>query len=141
MSIEGKLRSYYITTVASVLFAVIGFSYNAWRLEVSEDNSNIRTAAFQVLVELADFEQVLYAGFYDGDNVRGSPRMGWVKVGLIKDLSVLISPEVQNSAKQLQRQWQTSWQQAATSQAAVDQLVAEVDSVRNEIQRVLVGLN
>ena len=53
MDLENKLKAYYATAILGVVFAVIGFTYNAWRLEVSEDNTNIRTAAFAVLNELA----------------------------------------------------------------------------------------
>ena len=44
-SLETKLRIYYITATFSLLFAVVGFSYNAWRMEVSEKNNNIRVPA------------------------------------------------------------------------------------------------
>lgn len=62
-----------------LVFAVIGFSYNAWRLESSEKNNNVRLAAFTVITELAQLEQLVYAAHYDQDPVNGSPRKGWVK--------------------------------------------------------------
>ena len=78
------------TAVVSLVFAVTGFSYNAWRLEQSEENNIVRDASFQVLTELAEFEQVIYINHYDGDSIAGSPRLGWVKIGLVNDLSMLI---------------------------------------------------
>ena len=135
-----RLRNYYLATIFSVLFAVVGFSYNAWRLEVSEDNYNIRTASFEVLKELAMFEQVLYAAHYDKDLTNGSPRLGWVKIGLIHDLSRLISPEVHQQAKQLRALWQDKWQTLNEDQQSVDLLVKQTDQVRNEINDTLVSL-
>lgn len=99
--LKKKLRLYYITTIFSLLFAVVGFSYNTWRLEVSEDNNNVRTASFEVLKSLSEFEQVIFAAHYDQDDDAGNPRLGWIKIGLIVDLSGLISPEVESSAVQL----------------------------------------
>jgi hypothetical protein len=78
--LKKKLRLYYITTIFSLVFAVVGFSYNAWRLEVSKDNNNIRTASFEVLKNLAEFEQVLFSAHYDQDEVSGNPRLGWIKI-------------------------------------------------------------
>jgi hypothetical protein len=42
MNLENELIGYYTTALLGLVFAIVGFSYNAWRLEVSEDNSNIR---------------------------------------------------------------------------------------------------
>ena len=63
MKLVHKLKAYYLTAILSLVFAVIGFSYNAWRLEATEDNSNIRTASFEVLGELAELEHVIYAAY------------------------------------------------------------------------------
>lgn len=32
---------------------------------------------------LSEFEQVIYANHYDLNDVEGSPRLGWVKIGLV----------------------------------------------------------
>ena len=53
-SLQSKLKAGYITAVSRLLFALIRFAYNAWRLEVSEDNNNLRTAAFALM----DYEQI-----------------------------------------------------------------------------------
>jgi len=98
MELEDKLKVYYVTAIFSVVFAVVGFSYNAWRLEVTEDNSNIRAASFEVLTVLAELEQIIYAAHYDKDTKEGSPRKGWVKIGLIVDLDSLISKSSEEQA-------------------------------------------
>ncbi|MBL4621214.1 MAG: hypothetical protein JKY89_02340, partial [Immundisolibacteraceae bacterium] len=131
-ALETKLRAYYITAVSGVLFALIGFSYNAWRLEVSEDNNNIRTAAFAVLTELAELEQLIYLAHYDHSNA--SPRTGWVKAGLIVDPSGLISEPVQQQATALRQSWTQRWQRFPADRTATDELVAAIDAVRVEIK-------
>ena len=134
---EKKLTLYYITAILSLLFAAVGFSYNAWRLEATEDNSNIRTAAFEVLNTLAEFEQIIYAAHYDKDMVEGSPRKGWIKLGLIVDLSVLISKSVEEASLKLKNSWSDNWEKIPDSQTATTQIAADIDQVRKEIQRVL----
>jgi len=140
MDVENKLRIYYITAIFSVMFAVIGFSYNAWRLELSEENNNVRTASFQMLNELAQLEQIIYAAHYDKDKQAGNPRTGWVKVGLIVDLSLLIDPSVHQQAKNLHTGWSDNWERITTQTSTVDDLVIRIEKVREQVKQVLYGL-
>lgn len=141
MDLERKLTNYYITAIMGVVFAVLGFTYNTWRLEVSEDNNNIRTASFAVLTELAELEQIIYAAHYDKNNVEGSPRRGWVKVGLIVDLSSLINKSVNKQSLHLKDAWSASWSVIANNRDATDQLVVEINSVRDAIKTELTKLD
>ena len=140
IDIENKLRIYYITVIFSVIFAVVGFSYNAWRLELSEENSNIRTASFQVLNELAELEQIIYAAHYDKDNIAGNPRVAWVKVGLIVDLSLLIDISVHLQAEELHKAWSNNWEQLASKESVAKDLVSEIDKVRQQVKQMLHNL-
>ncbi len=140
MEINRKLQIFYITSVFSMIFAVLGFGYNAWRMEITEDNSNIRTAAFEVLTELSEMQQMIYAAHYDKDLQEGSPRKIWVKVGLIVDLSGLISAQVETEAMQLESVWSESWQQLNSDETKALALVSQIDSVRNEIKMTLKNL-
>lgn len=140
MDMEHKFRAYYLTAIFSLLFAVIGFSYNTWRLEVTEDNNNVRMAAFEVLVRLSDLEQLIYSAHYDQDPVEGNPRKGWVMIGLMVDLSTLISPSVEQQAVQLKDRWANSWETMTHDRAVTDALVNAIESVRAEIKTVLRSL-
>lgn len=139
-TLKSKLKLYYITTIFSLIFAIVGFSYNAWRLEVSEDNNIIRTASFEVLKNLAEFEQIIFAAHYDQDENLGNPRFGWVKVGVIVDLSSLISPEVEGSALLLKQRWNDSWSTINASQHDIDFLIKQIDEVRHQIKATLADL-
>lgn len=141
MDLETKLKTYYITAILGVLFAVIGFSYNAWRLEATEDNNNIRTASFEVLKELSELEQIIYSGFYDRNISEGSPRKGWVKVGLIVDLSSLISDSVKLRSIELHQTWSEHWNLFSSQQTSTDRLISDIDEIRSEIKLVLKTLN
>lgn len=137
-----KNQNLYLLTVSfSVLFALIGFTYNVWRMEVSEENNTIRTACFEMLINLSSLEQLIYTAYYDGDERAGSPRKGWVKVGLITDLSALADDAVRNKTSELKAVWSENWSTIATTQASVDKTVKAIDSVRVEIKRLLESLN
>jgi len=136
-----RFNSYYLTAILGLVFAVIGFSYNAWRLESSEKNNNIRLAAFTVITELAHLEQLIYAAHYDQDLINGSPRKGWVKVGLIVDLSFLIDDTVQLQADALKLTWQNNWQSIHSDRQAIDQVIENIDRIRQSIKIKLISLN
>ncbi|MFT7560700.1 MAG: hypothetical protein ACI93R_002622 [Flavobacteriales bacterium] len=138
--IQRKMHSYYLTAIASVIFAVVGFSYNAWRMEASENNSNLRTAAFQIILELAEFEQILYSAHYDKDPIEGSPRKAWVKVGLVNELSMLMHKPVQDRAQELVDTWQKHWP-TLEEKTSIDVLVKKVDALRTEIRNGIEALD
>jgi len=141
MNLKTKLRNYYFTAIFSVFFALAGFSYNTWRMEITEDNNNTRTAAFEVLIVLAEFEQILYTAHYDKNTVDGSARIGWVKIGLATDLSALISPAVEVKMEMLTGLWSESWSRIENDGDAVDELVSAVTDIRMQIKTILKSLN
>lgn len=139
--IEKKLTFYYVISLFSLLIAIAGFSYNTWRLEVSEENTTIRTAAFEVFNHLAEFEQIIYTAHYDQNPTLGNPRLAWVKVGVIVDLSMLISSDTEQQAIDLKSLWQSTWQKVAGEEKAVDALIIEIDQLRTLIKNELAQLN
>ena len=134
------IRIYYATAWLSLILALAGFSYNAWRLERSEENSNLRSAAFQLLSELSELKQIMYASHYDHNQVEGSPRRGWVKVGLIDDLGMLMGEDVALASAELKAQWSADWDQVATDRASVQSLVERLDAVRTAVKARLAHL-
>lgn len=134
------MKVYQATALFSVLFALMGFTYNVWRMEVTERNSNVREAAFETLLQLAELEQLVFAAHYDQDPVAGNPRTGWVKVGLINDLGSSCSPEVAAAAAELKSVWGRHWEPLPQERDAADAIVAAIDGVRAEVQAVLNSL-
>jgi len=129
-----------MTSIFSMIVAVIGFSYNAWRMELTEDNNNIRTASFEVLTVLAELEQVIYAAHYDKNMQDGNPRKAWVKVGLIVDLSSLISVQVEKDATDLRNLWGKSWNLVNDDESVTKKLIVQMDKVRISIKKDLKNL-
>ena len=56
--LERRLRWYQAATLFSVMFALLGFSYNVWRMEQTEHNSSVREASFEMLLQLAELERI-----------------------------------------------------------------------------------
>lgn len=132
-----RFRIYQLTLIFSLVFTLLGFSYNVWRMEASETNNNIRTACFEVLIELAELEQLVYAAHYDKNSLEGNPRKGWVKIGLINDLSSLTNHKVAKQSAALKQSWMANWQKMTSNNTSAQAIVASADNVRSEIKMLL----
>lgn len=136
-----RMQAYQATALFSVLFALLGFSYNVWRMEISEQNNNVRTASFEMLKELSELEQLVYIAHYDQDLQAGSPRKGWIKVGLINELSLLLDPQVAMQAKALHGVWSAHWPTLHDQQASAEAVVNAIEQVRTALRQVLINLD
>lgn len=141
MQFRSKLQAYYLTAILGVVIATLGFAYNTWRLENSENNNNIRTAAFESFKALAELEQIIFTLHYDRNTVDGSPRKAWVQVGLVNDLSIIVSDEVSHEADKLLQLWQQNWPSVASDKSVVDKLIRQIDLTRAAIKNTLLSLN
>ncbi|AOT11057.1 hypothetical protein [Pseudoalteromonas luteoviolacea] len=140
MKMKQKLHLYQVSVIFSMVFALVGFSYNTWRLEASEYNNNVRLACFEILKELAALEQLLYIAHYDNDMQTASPRKGWVKVGLIKDFSYLTNQNVQTSSNSLHQTWSKKWESISSDSHSIEVIVKDIDKVRSDIKQLLTSL-
>ncbi len=136
-TLQNKIITYQVIVVISFIFGVVGFVYNNWRYEHNENNNNIRIASFQILQELSSLEQIIYANHYDHDTIKGSPRDGWVKVGLISDLSLFISPSCEEAATELKVEWEGSWHMIDKDQKVTNRLIVKIDKVKSITRNVL----
>lgn len=138
--ITKRLKVYLITSILSILLTLAGFSYNVYRLEQSEINSNIRTSSFEILKELANLEQIVYAAYYEKDFKLGNPRTGWVKVGIIQDLSLICFDKEATSSKKLFLTWKNNWETMGTNQDSVNKIIDSIEDIRIDIRRILQNL-
>ena len=140
MEFEQRFRAYYITTIVSIIISISSFSYNTWRLEVSEKNNTIRTASFEIIKNLAELEQVVFMLHYDKNSVEGSPRIGWVKIGLITDLSSLTHKGIQTSSLHLKEVYSDNWENIKEDINATKHVVDAIEALRKSIQIELTHL-
>lgn len=101
----------------------------------------MRSASFELLLQLSELEGVIYAAHYDQNTVEGNPRKGWIKVNLIADLSMIAEPEVSKSANALKMEWQENWQTLSRDKASAMNLVEAIDNTRDEVRHLLSQLN
>ena len=141
MATSHKLNLYHLTVIFSVLFTLVGFSYNVWRMELTEKNSNIRTACFEMLLELSALEQLVYSAHYDQDPLEGNPRKGWVKVTLINDLGALTTPKIQQQTLVLKNTWSEHWPTMVSHLNSTNTIITAIDAVRSEITLSLNSLD
>lgn len=138
--IKRREQIFQITAIFSMLFALIGFSYNVWRMEVSEYNSTMRSASFELLLQLSELEGIIYAAYYDKDPVAGNPRNGWIKVNLVADLSMITEPNLQAATQALKQSWQTNWDTINHDETSVTKVINRIDDTRKEVRLLLLKL-
>ena len=139
-TIREQLRSNAVA-ITSLFIALASLSYNTWRNERTEHNRNVRTAAFEILTKLADFERVVFLAHYDHDSSNGNPRIGWTYVIVINDLSEVLPASVPPAAAELRRVWQDNWEGLAGSDdAAVDRIDASINRLRSATLETLRSL-
>ncbi|GIU50368.1 hypothetical protein TUM4438_36130 [Shewanella sairae] len=134
---EQTISVFQLTAVFSMLFALVGFSYNVWRMEITEYNNNVRSASFELLLQLSELESIVYAAHYDKDPVQGNPRQGWVKVNLIADLSMITEPELSVAAEELKLSWQSNWQLLPEDETSAQAVVSKIDDTRAHVRQLL----
>lgn len=110
MSGIGQQVRNHAVALISLVVALTSLSYNTWRNERTEHNRNIRTATFEILTKLAEFERVVFLAQYDRDPQGGNPRIGWTYVIVMKDLSQVVPPAVAVEADHLQKVWRDDWE-------------------------------
>lgn len=135
-----RISIFQTTAIFSMLFALVGFSYNVWRMEITEYNSNMRSASFELLLQLSELEAIIYSAHYDKNTIDGNPRKGWIKVGLIEDLSMITEPHVQQSAQELHASWQENWHTMTESEASAQAIITHVDKMRLEVRKLIRNL-
>ena len=63
-SILEQLRRNTVAVI-SLVVAISSLSYNTWRNEATEENRNLRVAAFEILLKLGELQQVVFHSHYD----------------------------------------------------------------------------
>src|SRR5260221_4055327 len=109
-NIRSQLRNNAIALI-SLLVALTSVTYSTWRDERTEHNRNIRSATFQILMKLADFERIVFLAHYDRDQANGNPRIGWTDVIAIHDLATVSPAPLESRASTLREVWRDNWEQ------------------------------
>jgi len=130
-----------IIALISVLIAVSALFYSTWRLEVTEENRNIRIASFESLRTLTDLQLLIDYAYYDKDAERGNPIKGWSYVIYVNDLSETISPDVKIKSDKLYQSWQEHWKNISTQTEAQKAITSIIAQTRESILAAMKSLD
>ncbi len=95
----------------SIFIAVSALAYNTWRNETTEEQRNIRHAAFRVLEDLGELQEVVDSRYYylAFDNEIGSEGelriRGFGSVAMVRDLMMLMPEPGPSAGEALHQIW------------------------------------
>lgn len=125
----------------SLFVALTGLAYNTWRNEATEAHRNVRQAAFVMLAELGELQQVVDRRFYAGKADDVNRISGWGKVALLRDVSMLVSPAASRQAALLFHTWESQLDRMDGGDPAAERAVSmAIAATREQVLRDLEAL-
>lgn len=125
----------------SLVVALSGLAYNTWRNETTEAHRNTRQAAFVLLEQLGELQQVADLRYYAGKRTDTNRISGWGKVTMIRDMGMLVSAETSRQGAQLFGVWQRDVDGLDAGEAGAEQRVtAAIVTLREQVLRDLDAL-
>jgi hypothetical protein len=139
LSLRSQLKSNAIALI-SLIVALGSLGYSTWRNERTEQNRNVRQAAFQQLVALGQLKQLVYHAHYDHDPNSGNPRTGWAYVETIQDFGAAMPAPVPTYSMALLDAWRDHWEGLGSSDADADAIISALDADRAAVVASLQSL-
>jgi len=138
---EGVLRRHGVALI-SLAVALFSSSYNTWRNQTTEAHRNVRSAAFGMIEQLGELQQLVDARYYGGDTSDSNRITGWGKAVLVRDMSMLVSPEAEQNASALFASWQSNVDQLEKHDAHSEEAITHaIANLRSQILHELRSLN
>jgi hypothetical protein len=135
-----KLKNDFLSFVT--LAAIITtFIVTTWRSEVSEKNQNLRMAGFEILKNLGQLQIVVNYAYYQPDNMRGNPYLGWGYIALVSDLSQLMPHPVLETIQKLVIVWEEEANNLKTRKESVEQVSLQIDNSREQVLKSIHSLH
>ncbi len=141
----------------SIFIAISALGYNTWRNETTEEQRNIRHAAFRVLEELGEVQEVVdsryyYLAFEQEIASEGELRIrGFGSVAMIRDLMMLMPEPGPAAGEALHQSWlgqfadldrlDRAGQHTQAAQQAERELTQAIRQARTAVLDVLRGLD
>ena len=122
----------------SLSVALFSTSYNTWRNQTTEAHRNVREAAFKLIEQTGELQQLAQHRYYGGDHSQMNWIASWGRATLIRDMAPLVSPTVQASADRLFAAWKENSGELESghgdSERAIESALDEVStSIRAEL--------
>jgi hypothetical protein len=145
-----------LVALISLTIAVAALGYNTWRNETTEEQRNIRHAAFRVLENLGELQEVVddryyYLSFEELRDREGALRLrGFGGAAMIRDLMNLMPPPGPAAGEELHQLWLENFnvltelgaggQHSAAAQQAEKELTQAIGDTRAAVLMVLKSL-
>jgi len=137
----GQLRRNLVALI-SLIIAISSLGYNTWRNEHSEGNRNKRFAAFEIIKKLNQVQQLVFHRRYDPELViDGNARTGWIYILTIKDMAKVLPNPMEENAEKLRAIWGDNWQNLQSNNDAAEDILSELDVMRDKTIQFLKALD
>ena len=126
----------------SLVVAVTGLTYNTWRNEQSEFNRNQREAAFELLLKLAELDEVVNLSQYDSGSMAADDlKKGWALVNTIDVLTSILAEPMPAAGDRLLASWsEHSPELGGADEKPVTAIRGDIDQLQNDIVLLLRSL-
>jgi len=141
ITIKEQLRRNAVALI-SLAVAVTSLGYNTWRNEASEHNRNQRVIAIEILLRLSEVQQVVLDRRYGKEeDGKSSLRKGWVIALTIKDISLVATGSLPETADRLFAVWQHDSGSLGYSDDAKERIEYALGEMRRDTHNVLRSLD
>jgi hypothetical protein len=119
----------------SLVVAITGLSYNTWRNEQTEFNRNQRGAAFEILLKLAELDEIVNLAHYEASRAGTDDlKRGWALVNTIDVLTSILAEPMPASGDRLVATWSTySPRLGRADEGSVGAIRRDIDHLQDEI--------
>lgn len=123
--------------ILSLVVALSGLAYNTWRNERTEQNRNVRVAAFEILKTLGELQLIVdYAHFRKNERL-GDSTLGWGKVLFIKDLAEVVPAPASDDAERLLATWRAHWEKIESDNEGALRVSEDIHQARRNMVDIL----
>ncbi|GAP65437.1 hypothetical protein MBSD_n0727 [Mizugakiibacter sediminis] len=129
----GRDWSGRLLALLSLAVALAGLGYNTWRNETTESHRNVRQAAFVLLEQAGQLQQIVDNRHYGGDRSAMTHIDGWGKAALIRDLGALVSPASARAAREAFDAWATHADHLGDDDTAEAAISAALNELRMQV--------
>lgn len=154
-TIRQQIRNHSVALI-SIVIAITSLAYNTWRNETTEEQRNLRHAAFRVLESLGELQEIVDARYYylpfgEGQFTEGESRIrGFGTVTMVRDLMQLMPAPASEVGAELHQLWldhfihlhelDAEGRHSDTAAQAERELSAAISQSRSSVLGVLAAL-
>lgn len=130
-----------LLSIISLVVALTALGYNTYRNELTETNRNIRSASFIMLQELSQLQLVADHAYYAKDESKGDAIDGWGRVLYLRDMSLLVTPQVVARTETLFKVWESDSGKLTQELAANERITEAINALKDEVRATISALD